>query len=419
MSKKQQRTPGLFLRGGYWHIDKVVLGRRLCETTGETDRAKAEMYLARRWTEVREAIIHGERPVRTFADAAKRFIEEGIRGGKRAVERDLQDVELLNEYIGHLPLDRVHEEALEDFIEDRKSGKRATGTINRALAVVRAILKLAATVWRDPDTGLTWLQAPATIRALDDSRKRKPYPLDWPEEALFGSLLPSHLRKMFRYATNAGCREQEICKLRWEWEIEIAKDVSVFVLPAEITKNGEERVVVLNRFARKAVDRERGKHPVFVFTMRKEIREHKRGPIIGYEHVPVTKMLNSAWKRARRDAAEAYERRIGRPCPDGFRRLRVQDARHTFGHRLRANDVSLEDRQDLLGHKSGRITTHYSVAEVMRLIAAAESICKLGSRKSPAMPVLRIRDLAAKRRKPMGEKDLGNAVIGDCLVTAP
>jgi hypothetical protein len=30
-----------------------------------------------------------------------------------------------------------------------------------------------------------------------------------------------------------------------------------------------------------------------------------------------------------------------------------------FGRRLRAAGVSFEDRQDLLGHRSGRITTHY------------------------------------------------------------
>ena len=38
------------------------------------------------------------------------------------------------------------------------------------------------------------------------------------------------------------------------------------------------------------------------------------------------------------------------------------------GRRLRAAGVSFEDRQDLLGHKSGRITTHYSQAELTSLI---------------------------------------------------
>ena len=43
--------------------------------------------------------------------------------------------------------------------------------------------------------------------------------------------------------------------------------------------------------------------------------------------------------------------------------------------RLRAAGVSFEDRQDLLGHKSQRITTHYSHPELSNLIAAAEKAC--------------------------------------------
>lgn len=65
-------------------------------------------------------------------------------------------------------------------------------------------------------------------------------------------------------------------------------------------------------------------------------------------------------------------------------RLDYQFAMHTFGRRLRTEDVSFEDRQDLLGHKSGRITTHYSAAELRNLIAAANKVCKEDSRKTPA-----------------------------------
>ena len=56
-------------------------------------------------------------------------------------------------------------------------------------------------------------------------------------------------------------------------------------------------------------------------------------------------------------------------------KVRVHDLRHTFGHRLRAAGVSYEDRQDLLGHKSDRITTHYSAPDIARLLEAAESVC--------------------------------------------
>jgi hypothetical protein len=42
--------------------------------------------------------------------------------------------------------------------------------------------------------------------------------------------------------------------------------------------------------------------------------------------------------------------------------------------RLKAAGVSLEDRQDLLGHKSGKITTHYSAAELGNLLVAVGKI---------------------------------------------
>jgi hypothetical protein len=53
--------------------------------------------------------------------------------------------------------------------------------------------------------------------------------------------------------------------------------------------------------------------------------------------------------------------------------------------------VSFEDRQDLLGHKSSRITTHYSASELGNLIAAAETVCDEKSHNSPACILFRRR----------------------------
>ena len=64
---------------------------------------------------------------------------------------------------------------------------------------------------------------------------------------------------------------------------------------------------------------------------------------------------------------------------------------HAFGRRRRAAGVSVEDRQDFLGHKSSRITTHYSSAELTSLIAAAEKVCDEKSHNSPATTWLRRR----------------------------
>lgn len=45
--------------------------------------------------------------------------------------------------------------------------------------------------------------------------------------------------------------------------------------------------------------------------------------------------------------------------------------KHTFGRRLCAAGVSFEDHQDLLEHRAGRITTHYSAAELQNLYEMA------------------------------------------------
>jgi len=66
--------------------------------------------------------------------------------------------------------------------------------------------------------------------------------------------------------------------------------------------------------------------------------------------------------------------------------VRVHALKQTLGRRLRAAGVSFEDRQDLLGHRSGRITTHDSAAELEHLLTAANRVCESNARKmSPAM----------------------------------
>src|SRR5262249_39812799 len=157
-------------------------------------------------------------------------------------------------------------------------------------------------------------------------------------------------------------------------------DTSVFLIPGERIKNGEERLVVLNRVAKSIVESVRGLHTTYVF-VRTNPKTH--------ESRPLTKMYNTAWKAARERAADAGGERQQETAPEGFRKVRVHDLKHTFGRRLRAAGVSFEDRQDLLGHKSGRITTHYSQAELTNLIEAADKVCSTESRKSPATTWLR------------------------------
>ena len=352
------RMPGLINRGGIWHIDKLFRGRRLCESTGERDLAKAQEYLTRRLEEARQASVFGVRPSRTFRQAATKFLLENRH--LRSIGDYALHLKQLDSYLGDLPLASVHMGTLRPFIEARQRQGRKSKSINLALGLVRHILNMAASEWLD-ENNLTWLAAPPKIKLLKVTDAAEPYPLSWDEQSRLFQQLPMHLARMALFKVNTGCRDREVCGLRWAWEVPVPElDTSVFLIPGAKIKNGDERLVVLNRVAKSVIDSARGEHKEFVFVYRGDAIET---------------MNNTAWQAARKRA--------------GLTHVRVHDLKHTFGRRLRAAGVSFEDRQDLLGHRSGRITTHYSAVELANLMDAANQVCESGSRKTPALVMLK------------------------------
>jgi integrase len=289
----RKKSPGLQKRGRIWWIDKKIKGHgRLAESCSTDNLEEAERYLAHRINEIRQAVVYGIRPTRTFEQAAVKYLNDYQH--KKSIERDVYAFKRIMPHIGDLTLDRIHNDTLAQYRQARRADGVTAGTINKELSCIRRILNLAARVWRH-DNGMSWLDSPPLIE-MEQGPARKPYPLSWEEQDSLFKELPGHLQRMALYKVNTGCREQEVCQLRWDW----------------------------------------GNH--------------------------LFNMLNSAWRKARERAK----------LP-GFR---VHDLRHTFGHRLRAAGVSYEDRQDLLGHKSERITTHYSAPDIARLIEAAETVCE-------------------------------------------
>lgn len=148
-------------------------------------------------------------------------------------------------------------------------------------------------------------------------------------------LLPSavgHLQARALYKVNTGRREQEVCKLRWEWEIKVPElETSVFLIPADFgggfedsgVKNGEERLVVLNDVARSIICKQRGLDPEWAFP---------------YEGRALHRMNDTAWRSARKRAA----------------------------------DVPEEDRKALLGHTDGS----YHFALLGSRADQADRVCK-------------------------------------------
>jgi integrase len=334
MSKK---TPGLTKRNDIWHINKVIKGKRLYESTGSSDLEEAERYLAQRITEFRGQLIYGERRTYTFIEAATKYLKEEQKKSHAVTLKAVMP------YIGDIPLERIHMGTLEKFIAARTAAGIKNGTINRDLAIISRVLTLAARLWRD-EFGNSWLQEPPLIQQLK-ANNRKPYPINEREQQRLIAELPEHLRNMVIFALNTGCRESEITRLRWNEE---NRELGIFTLLGHRCKNGEDRIIPLNSTAKVIIDAQRGKHEEYVFT---------------YKGKPVLRINGHAWCKARERA--------------GLVQCRVHDLRHTFGRRLRAAEVSFENRQDLLGHKSNRITDHYCRAEIVGLHEAVEKLSRV------------------------------------------
>ncbi len=233
MGRKQ--IPGLFRRGGVWHIDKRIQGRRICQATGSASLAEAEQYLARLMEEARQAQIYGVRPSRTFEQAAAKFVIGNQH--KRSIDDDVSRLKGLMPWMGQMPLDKDSHGQYAAM--DRASSERMAlqpAQLITGLKVVRRIVNLASTEWVD-EYGLTWLINPPKGRLLPDTVKRQPYPLSWDEQLQLFRQLPEHLEAMALFAVNTGCRDSEICNLRWSWEVKVPElEATAFIIPGRLCK---------------------------------------------------------------------------------------------------------------------------------------------------------------------------------------
>lgn len=342
-----KKPPGLRKRGEIWHILKTIDGITIQESTGTGDLNEAIHYLNHRLDQLRQQRIYGIRPSRCWQEAATKYLLENQH--KRSISDDALHLKELDPWIGHLPLTQVHMGTLAPWLAHRRQQGIKSKSINLALGVVRHILNLAARLWRD-EAGLSWLETAPMIVMLPVTDASAPYPLSREEFQRLREQLPAHLAIMATWGVHTGCREQEICQLRWAWETRLEElGTSVFTLPQALTKSRVERLVVCNNTALAMLKAVRGENEVYVFT---------------WKGNPIGRMNSSAWRRAWQAAG----------LPTTAVTHGPHNLRHTCGRWLRAAGVNLETRKAILGHHIQDITTHYSHWEIAELLDAVRKL---------------------------------------------
>jgi integrase len=357
------RTKGILLASdGGRVVDKEYKGIRIFQRLGKVSQDDTEA-----WIRSRQAEIDAERAnnlrrghQRLWADAAAKYLKECKQRKVASLDMISRHVADLLPYIGTLAMEDICNDALEDFKVDRieEDGVK-NATVNRTLEVVRTTVIRAARVWRED--GKPWLTTAPLIEMLDENaQKREPYPIHWSEQAKLLQRLPSHLQETVEFSVNTGARDENVCGLRWDWEVNVPElGRSVFVVPAEFFKTQRKHVMVLNDVAWAIVQRRRGKHKTFVFT-------YTPPGQIGKLPERMVTQNNSAFQKARTAV--------------GLSQVRVHDLRHTFGQRLRDAGVAEEDRALLLGHAVQGMPQHYATATLERLLEAANSVLQTRDR---------------------------------------
>lgn len=323
---------------------------------------------------------------RTFREAATRYLREFDGKDPR---RQAYCAESLLPYIGELPLIEVTGEALTKFKEDRRKGQGAfekpamAGTINKELTFVVTVLGRACREW-------DWIPRVPKIRHVKGAT-RQAYPLTWDEQRKLFDALPTGWDQCAAlFAVNTGVRKEELFGLRWRDRVELP-ELKSFVFILTDTKNGEDRAVICNSIARRAIENMRNARKIWRRRMREAevslatekltIRDTRRlerriarlkrrltcGYVFpsynGYRIQSIGKIMTKAWKEA--------------GLPDGrLTKKGIHNLRHTFCHRLRAAGVPDEDRDALSGHAKKSLTQHYAMPDIKRLQEYAERITK-------------------------------------------
>ena len=386
MRRKGQESGIQVDAAGNKTVDKRVYGQRIYRRLGPISYDEAKRYLDEQVANIRKQVLFGESAVRTFRQAAVRYLEDSKANA--SIDDDALVIRRLDQWIGAKPIIQIHDETLKPYKRHRVSTDRVSQTtLKRDLEVVRKIINRCTHTYIDEYTGKPWLErAPKiTMPSKKELNQRKPEPLSWEDQRTFFPKLPRWLARMALFALNTGCRDQEVCHLQWEWEQPIHElNTTVFVVPRDFggrrrnsgVKNREPRLVVLNAIARSVVEECRSEQQ---HARQKAIAEGSPAPVFNYVFTTPkyktkpAEMNTNKWKEVRQECGL---------------RLRVHDLKHTFGRRLRAAGVPYETRQVLLGHTTGDVTIHYSPAEIQELIDAVE--------KLTASPVTVLREIPGR-----------------------
>ncbi len=328
------REKGIYRRrdSRYWWIDVVLPdGNRVCQSTKTEDRKAAEALVAKLKLDAFNARHFGIKPRRSWQEAVVRYLT--IKSNLRSIEDVRRICRKLDPYFGSLMLDEISGDLIWKVVQGELDKGNKPATVNRYLALIRCLLRMARDEWQ-------WIDTFPKIRLLHGEVERDRW-LNREDANRLIAVCPPHLAAIVRFALATGCRAREITGLEW-CRVDLERQTAWL----DRTKNGTPRGVPLNGDAVAVLEEQVGQHARYCFTY--------NGKPIRWE------LTNSAWHTALRKA--------------GIRDFRFHDLRHTWASWHRQAGTSCDELKDLGGWKSRVMVDRYAKYATEHLAVAAARI---------------------------------------------
>lgn len=323
-----------------WHIEFEFQGKRHRRSSGTTSKRKAE-EVERKWrTELHSRHVMGVVADISLSDALDRYFTSVVapRGNESAAKRDRYVFNIIKAGLGaDTLLSDLKAPIIADFRDRELAGGKAPATVNRYLALLKAVLRKAQREW-----GALAVVPTITLLPLNNARYRW---LTDAEEARLLSHCPPHLRDLCVFLIDTGARLSEATTLTWA-DIALDRKPRPAVRFME-TKSGKPRSVpltqrVVDMLRRIDSERPEGEKRIFLY------RPQGRGGAGKASQIKVT---------AFRDPHGAWYSATGAA---GLDDVNLHDLRHTFASRLVMRGVPLLTVSKLLGHATIQMTMRYA-----------------------------------------------------------
>jgi integrase len=236
----------------HWWVKFSHGGRAIQRSTGTVDKHQAQEYHDKLKASLWEQQRLGIKPRRSWKEAVVRWVAETSE--KATHQEDLRKLRWLDPLLGNLMLDEVTLEVI-DGVKTEKLKTSGKATVNRYLALVRAILRRARDEWE-------WIERAPKVKLFKEGPGRERSITPEQVVALLGEL-PTHQRDVVIFALATGLRQSNVLGLGWAC-VDLAAGHAW--VSADQSKNRKPIAVPLNATALEVLRRQLGKHPEQVFT---------------------------------------------------------------------------------------------------------------------------------------------------------